>query len=143
MSRLIRSNDSLRQVLASSAALRGVPQCHPLLRRRRQPHNGGYPTETALIERGLVSAERLQYVYYSESDQILRVASIDLLRAISAASNASCLFVPQRREKGKHSIAAEYMGSLSGGRVCGLRGTYALVMQQQRRTASVQRLQRT
>lgn len=68
----------------------------------------------------------IKYVYYTESDQVVRYDSFTTLRALTAASNESTFFVGKRREKARDSDAADYMGSLNIWRECGVPG-YSLL----------------
>ena len=82
-----------------------------------KPH-GPMPEVSSFKERELPAVSAIAFVYYSEADQILRVKS-SVLRTISATTNASCLFVPRRREKAEVSDPAAYMEELDDGRECG------------------------
>lgn len=64
----------------------------------------------------------IQYIYYSECDQIVRFDNHDTLRAVSSASTNVTFITGRRREKRYDSDPAAYMGSLSAGRYCGEKG---------------------
>lgn len=68
----------------------------------------------------------IKYVYYTESDQVVRYDSFTTLRALTAASNESTFFVGKRREKARDSDPVDYMGSLNIWRECGVPG-YSLL----------------
>jgi hypothetical protein len=68
-------------------------------------------------------AERIEFVFYTESDQLLRVTD-EALALIAAATNASCLFVPRRSIKDVGSEARDYMGGLDQGNSCGVPDKY-------------------
>lgn len=64
----------------------------------------------------------LQYVYYSECDQIVRWDSLETLQAISNALNESLFFTGRRKEKVPQSPPEMYMGGLNNWRDCGQPG---------------------
>lgn len=64
----------------------------------------------------------IKYVYYTESDQVVRFDSHETLRALSTASNDTTFFVGKRREKARDSEPEDYMGSLNMWRECGVPG---------------------
>lgn len=61
----------------------------------------------------------IRYVYYTESDQIVRFDSLHTFDILSKASNGTTLFLARRKEKGIQTEPKDYMGSLNVGRVCG------------------------
>ena len=88
----------------------------------RSPLNVTYFREAKAVENTAI-----QFVYYTESDQILRIPDANTLAALTAVSNESCFFFPRRREKQlevTHVKAIDeevqrYMEGLHGGRSCG------------------------
>jgi hypothetical protein len=64
----------------------------------------------------------IRYVYYTESDQIVKFDSMSTFHAISSASNDTTFFVGRRREKQVDSNETDYMGSLNAWRNCGAPG---------------------
>ena len=89
-----------------------------------KPH-GPSPEVASFKEREVPRVFNISFVYYTESDQILRVEG-KVLRAISAVTNASCLFVPRRREKAVDSDPRRYMDGLDNGNECGAPDLYLL-----------------
>lgn len=83
-------------------------------------HDGAFNV-TLLREANVTMQAPVAFVYYSESDQILRFSSTAMLDAISAASNASCLFFGRRKEKTDRDPSG-YMRQLDEGRACGATG---------------------
>ena len=67
-------------------------------------------------------AAAIKYVYFTESDQVVRYDGMETLRALTAASNESTFFVGKRREKARDSDPNDYMGSLNIWRECGTGG---------------------
>lgn len=63
-----------------------------------------------------------KFVYFTESDQIVRFDSWATLQALTAASNDSTFFVGRRREKARDTDPHDYMGSLNIMRQCGVTG---------------------
>eukprot|EP01038_Epipyxis_sp_PR26KG_P006295 gene6295-8669_t len=65
----------------------------------------------------------IQYIYYTESDQILRFDSKETFDAISAASNETTYFLGKRKEKSTNSDPIKYMsGLIKYRRDCGIEG---------------------
>jgi hypothetical protein len=64
----------------------------------------------------------IKYVYFTESDQVVRFDSMATMRALTAASNSSCFFVGRRKEKNGLSAPDEYMRYLDSWRTCGASG---------------------
>ena len=68
----------------------------------------------------------IEYVYYTESDQLVYFKDLDTLGAISKASNASCLILGRRAEKFYNikspSPAEAYREGYTNGRYCGKTG---------------------
>lgn len=64
----------------------------------------------------------IKYVYFTESDQVVRFDTFETLRALTAASNETTFFVGKRREKARDSDPLDYMGSLNIWRECGVGG---------------------
>lgn len=64
----------------------------------------------------------IRYVYYSESDQIVRFDGDVTFQALRLASNDSTFFTGRRREKSYQSNPVDYMGSLDNWRNCGMPG---------------------
>jgi hypothetical protein len=54
-----------------------------------------------------------KYIYYTESDQILRYGSPTAMEMIVSATNESTLLAGRRRNKGPMSNASEYMSGKS------------------------------
>jgi len=67
-------------------------------------------------------APAIKYVYFTESDQVVRFDTFETLRALTAASNETTFFVGKRREKARDSDPVDYMGSLNIWRECGVGG---------------------
>lgn len=89
-------------------------------------HGGGRVNQSFFKELKTKSPLPILYVYYTESDQILRIKDDYTFQAISAVSNQSCFIFPYRREKVTMVDETDkYMDGLSDGRVCGKTG-YAL-----------------
>ena len=83
-------------------------------------HVGGLVNQTAFIEAKINLTEPIRYVYYTESDQILRIRDNFTFQAISMASNETCFIFPQRKEKVEQLDETDkYMEGLSSGRKCG------------------------
>ena len=61
----------------------------------------------------------IKFVYYTESDQVVRFDSSNTLNTILQASNSSCFFVGRRKEKDGNSEPGEYMKYLNIFRQCG------------------------
>lgn len=72
------------------------------------------------LQHPLIHSVPIEYVYYSEADQIVRFASDTILDATLAASNKTTYFIGRRREKSRDSDPVNYMGGLNKGRKCGL-----------------------
>ena len=86
----------------------------------RIAHVGGLPNQTVFLEAKINLSEPIRYVYYTESDQILRIRDHFTFQAISAASNETCFIFPHRREKVELlEDTDKYMEGLSLGRKCG------------------------
>ncbi|KAJ1421024.1 hypothetical protein B484DRAFT_126176 [Ochromonadaceae sp. CCMP2298] len=64
----------------------------------------------------------IKFIYYTESDQVVRFDSPATLAALSSASNESCFFVGKRREKSRDTDPAQYMSGLNSWRECGVPG---------------------
>ena len=64
----------------------------------------------------------IKYVYFTESDQVVRFDTLNTLHALTAASNDTTFFVGKRREKARDSDPADYMGALNSWRECGVPG---------------------
>lgn len=64
----------------------------------------------------------INFVYYSECDQIVRFDSMSTFHALSAASNDTTFFTGRRREKKMESEPEAYMGNLDNWRNCGESG---------------------
>ena len=64
----------------------------------------------------------INFVYYTECDQIVRFDSLSTFRALSAASNDTTFFTGRRREKRVDSDAEAYMDNLDNWRNCGESG---------------------
>ena len=67
-------------------------------------------------------AKSFEFVYFSESDQIVRFDNFDTLDAITSASNSTCFFTSRRKGKSGSSIPVEYMEGFSSWRTCGKPG---------------------
>ncbi len=78
-------------------------------------------TNTTAVTAGSHAAA-IKYVYFTESDQVVRYDGMETLRALTAASNESTFFVGKRREKARDSDPNDYMGSLNIWRECGTGG---------------------
>ena len=65
-----------------------------------------------------------KFVYYTESDQVVRFDNANTLNTILQASNSSCFFVGRRKEKDGNSDPKEYMKYLNIFRQCGTSGFY-------------------
>ena len=65
-----------------------------------------------------------KFVYFTESDQVVRFDSANTLNSILQASNSSCFFVGRRKEKDGNSEPQEYMKYLNIFRQCGTSGFY-------------------
>jgi hypothetical protein len=91
-----------------------------------QPH--GPAPEVAVFkgQQALTSTTPIAFVYYTEADQLLRIRDALVLKVMSANTNVSCLFVPQRREKGWKTDPTAYMEGLSSGQRCGESDRYAI-----------------
>jgi hypothetical protein len=72
------------------------------------------------VERGRLQRP-VSFVYYTESDQLLRIQDTDMLAAMSAASNETSMFFGRRREKANAPLGdpMDYMAPLTEGRSCG------------------------
>jgi len=68
----------------------------------------------------------IKFVYYTESDQVVKFDSLSTLQALSSASNDSTFFVGKRREKARDTDPEKYMESLNHWRECGVPG-YSLI----------------
>ena len=64
----------------------------------------------------------IKFAYYTECDQVVYFDSPQTFQALSAASNATTFFVGRRKEKGRDSNPADYMGTLNQWRECGAPG---------------------
>jgi hypothetical protein len=64
----------------------------------------------------------LQYVYYTECDQIVRFDSEETFQALLAATNETTFFTGRRKEKNRESNPVEYMNGLDQWRECGIPG---------------------
>ena len=58
--------------------------------------------------------EPIQFVYYTECDQVVRYDSEETVVAFSSSSNETALFIGRRREKTVSSAAEDYMGGEIG-----------------------------
>lgn len=64
----------------------------------------------------------IRYIYYSESDQIVKFDNMETFRAITTASNDTTFFVGRRKEKSIDTNSKEYLSGLSNWRECGVTG---------------------
>lgn len=71
------------------------------------------------IDHPLIHDVPIEYVYYTEADQIVRFQSEALLEATLAASNGTTYFIGRRKVKKRDSAPDDYMGSLNRGSKCG------------------------
>jgi hypothetical protein len=71
------------------------------------------------LEKNQSSFVPLQYVYYTECDQIVKYDDMVTFTALSAATNESCFITGRRREKSVDSEPADYLGALNNWRECG------------------------
>jgi hypothetical protein len=87
---------------------------------------GGNKGKVSLPQEKSTYPSHIQYIYYTEQDQIVRFDSLETLRAITSALNESTFFVGPRREKlvSKHGMSEPelYMSNLTGWRTCGQTG---------------------
>jgi hypothetical protein len=68
----------------------------------------------------------IKYLYYTESDQIVKFKDMRIRDAVLSATNISTMFIGRRLEKDRSSAPADYMGKLTPTRnVCG-EGLYTL-----------------
>jgi hypothetical protein len=89
-------------------------------------HQGGYVNATYLREVNMTLSEPIKFVYYSESDHVLRIRDQLTMDVISAVSNSSGMFYARRRERlDKLDGPSEYMEGIHMGRSCGTVG-YAI-----------------
>jgi hypothetical protein len=85
-------------------------------------HDGAHAVNSTVGAGAGRHAIPIKFVYYTESDQVVRYDSFETLRALSAASNDTTFFVGKRREKARDSDPQDYMGTLSQWRECGAPG---------------------
>lgn len=76
------------------------------------------------VSAGTKTLVPFKYVYFTESDQIVRFDSFKTMTTLMQASNSTCFFVGRRKEKDGTSDASEYMKFLNGFRQCGASGYY-------------------
>lgn len=85
----------------------------------RENHTLHFPTRT-----------EINYVYYTESDELVHFQDLDTLRAISLASNRTCLFLGRRAERAFPKVynpanpqpPEDYNHYYMPGRYCGQNG---------------------
>lgn len=92
-------------------------------------YHGGRPESSPSVPHILSSRRNgseaprpIRFVYYTESDQVLRFDGPEVLAALTALSNSSCFFTGRRREKSPDSAPEAYMAGLDRWRNCGVPG---------------------
>lgn len=79
-------------------------------------------TGSSHLNNNKLFAPVIRWVYFTESDQIVRFDSMQTMRAVSAATNQSTFFVGRRKEKNGESDPSDYMGTLDRWKDCGTAG---------------------